>query len=174
MTAPPPAEAVLDGGLVGDLPDGVARRLAAATGVRELRQVPAASHKQRSSNAWFRGEHDGVPVFVKLYARSDRAAVDATVAALVPPAMTTELLARGTAGALGAYAVFRWADLTPVPGTPDGPVLAGTLLAALHDVKLPPPPAGPPRQPWARRRTACCWTAWPHRLRTSSPRCAAG
>ncbi|MFI0773148.1 phosphotransferase [Streptomyces sp. NPDC021212] len=142
-------DGLLDGGLVGVLPARVADRLAAACRATGLRQVPAGSFKERSSNAWFRGEVRGEEVFVKLYARPERAAAERLVASSLAPGVAPRLLAGGRADGLGEYAVFRWQSLTPLPATPESAAEAGRLLAAVHDTDLPGPGAdGPtPRPP---------------------------
>ncbi|WP_231630965.1 hypothetical protein [Streptomyces clavuligerus] len=131
MTAAVPmGDGLLDGGLVGVLPGHVADRLAAASGTGGLRQVSAASRKERSRNAWFRGELRDEKVFVKLYAVAARGAAERLVARAVPPEVTTRLLGGGRAAGLGEYAVFRWQPLTRLPvGLPESAVAAGRLLA---------------------------------------------
>lgn len=138
VTAVAPAGVgLLDGGLVGVLAGDVADRLAAACGATGLRQVLAASPRERSSNAWFRGELRGEEVFVKLYARPERAAADRLVARSVAPGVTTRTLGGGRADGLGEFTVFRWQPLTPLPARPESVAEAARLLAAVHDTALP-------------------------------------
>ncbi|MDP9613235.1 hypothetical protein JOF35_005573 [Streptomyces demainii] len=145
----PQGGGLLDGSLVGGLPGHVADRLSAACGATGLRQVLAGSFKERSSNAWFRGGLRGEEVFVKLYARPERAAADRLVAGSLAPGLAPRLLAGGHADGLGEYAVFRWQSLTPLPARPESAAEAGRLLAAVHDTDPPGPGAdGPaPRPP---------------------------
>ncbi|GAA3434188.1 phosphotransferase [Kutzneria kofuensis] len=135
---------VLDGGLVDTLPRDLADRLAERVGADRLRQVRAASFKERSSNGWFRGAVDGQEVFVKLYARADRAAADRAVSAAVGPAHTTRLLGWGRDERTGEHAVFAWEDCTGLPWDARAAATAGRLLAVVHDT---PPPLGPDGSP---------------------------
>ncbi|MBU7600102.1 aminoglycoside phosphotransferase family protein [Streptomyces sp. P38-E01] len=139
MSAPSGSGGVLGGALVDLVPQQVADRLAARAGADRLAQVRATGFKERSTNAWFRGTALGREIFVKLYARQDRAATERVVAPAVGPTRSTRLLDAGTAPGLGAYAVFGWEDLAPLPPTADSAATAGRLLAAVHDTA---PPAG--------------------------------
>ncbi|GAA0513727.1 hypothetical protein GCM10010390_15090 [Streptomyces mordarskii] len=141
VTALPGKGGVLDGALVDLVPQRVADRLAARIGAEHLVQVRADSFKERSANAWFRGTARGREIFVKLYARQDRAVVERLVARSLGPACSTRLLDSGTAPDLGGYAVFDWERLVPLPPTADSAAAAGRLLAAVHETA--PPGAAP-------------------------------
>lgn len=131
---------VLDGSLVDTVPPHVADRLASRIGADRLWQVRAATFKERSSNGWFRGSAGEREIFVKLYARADRAAADRSVAAAVGPAHTTRLLDWGRDEEAGEHAVFAWEDLADLPWDARSAAIAGRLLAVVHDT---PPPRGP-------------------------------
>lgn len=135
--AAPTGDGLLDGGLVGTLPGYVADRLAEVLGTTGLRQVRAASCRERSHNAWFRGELRGEEVFVKLYAVPERGVAERLVARSVAPRLTTRLVGGGRADGLGEYAVFHWQRLVPLPARPESAAEAGRLLAAVHDTALP-------------------------------------
>ncbi|WP_367125813.1 phosphotransferase [Streptomyces phytohabitans] len=137
MTAHPGSGGVLHGGPVDLVPQRVADRLAARIGAGHLTQVRAPVRKERSANAWFRGTAAGRDVFVKLYARRDRAATERLVAPAVGPSRSTRLLDTGTDPELGAYAVFGWEDLVPLPPTAESAAVAGHLLATVHET-VPP------------------------------------
>ncbi|MCK1798995.1 aminoglycoside phosphotransferase family protein [Streptomyces sp. XM4193] len=155
MSEPSGSGAVLDGAPVDLLPQQVADRLAARAGADHLTQVRAAGFKERSANAWFRGTALGREVFVKLYARNDRAATERLVAPAVGPGHSTRLLDGGTAAGLGAYAVFGWEDLHPLRHTADSAATAGRLLAAVHDT-VPPPDIVPPTGTASTPQPASC------------------
>lgn len=149
----------LDGGLVHRVPPRVCERLAARLGAPDLRQVLAARFKERSSNAWFRGTAGGREIFVKLYARADRAAADRAVSAALGAERTTRFLAGGRDEQLGEYGVFAWEELAALPWDTRAAAIAGRLLASVHDtaaavvIDAAPQaePAQPPEAGYARR-----------------------
>ncbi|PGH41746.1 Phosphotransferase enzyme family protein [Micromonospora sediminicola] len=130
-------------GLVGAVPHHVVEDISDHLRASVVRQVVAGTARDRSVNAWFRAETDAGTLFVKCYARADRAAVERSVAADLPEDLSPPLLSGGVIAGVGAYNCFGWRDLSPLPATAGSLAQVGERLATLHAV---PPPAGLPRR----------------------------